>query len=115
MERTRHRPTAGSSSGLRRRARGGVDGSDAELIGARVTVHEPGTGKLLGLRIVFSSHTYKSGGGLETHFGLGGRDHVDVRVTLLSRRKIDFKGVGANRFLDLDLRTEELSAVETVR
>jgi hypothetical protein len=81
---------------------GGV--SDAALIGARVTLHEPGTGKLLGMRSMAPNHRYKSGGALEAHFGLGKQARISVSVGLLSGRKYEFPDLASDRFLNLDLQ-----------
>jgi catechol 2,3-dioxygenase-like lactoylglutathione lyase family enzyme len=81
--------------------------TDAELIGARVEALEPGTGKLLGMRGVFANHSYKSGGPLEGHLGLGKREVVDVRVTLLNGKTLAFPKTRADRFLDLNLKTRQ--------
>ena len=61
-----------------------VELGDAELVGARVEVREPATHALLGTRIVFSNHGYKTCNALEAHFGLGRRDVVEVKATLLN-------------------------------
>jgi hypothetical protein len=86
---------------------------DAELVGTRVEVCEPGTRKLLGTRVVFSNHGYKTGCALETHFGLGKRDHVDVKVTLPSGKTVAFHNVRSDRFLDADLKGDKLNEVAT--
>ena len=94
--------------------------SAAELIGARVAVYPPSTSdprpvtaKPLATRAIASNHSYKSGGALEAHFGLGKHERVDVAVTLLSGRQVGFAGVTADRFLDLDLKTAATVGVET--
>ena len=84
---------------------------DAELIGTRVTIHEPGTGKLLGMRAIAANHSYKSGGALEAHFGLGKRESVNLRVTLPSGKESEFVGVKADQFLDLNLNTSQSNSV----
>src|SRR5690606_29793356 len=86
---------------------------DAELIGARVEAREPKTNKLLGMRVVAANHSYKSGGALEAHFGLGKHEQLDVRVTLLSGKTVKAEGVKADRFLDLDLNTSQSAPVRT--
>jgi hypothetical protein len=83
---------------------------DAELIGARVEVSAAGMKQT---RWIHSNHSYKSGGALDAHFGLGKRDKVDVKVTLLSGRKFTFVGVKTNRFLNLNLANNTLTIVET--
>jgi hypothetical protein len=85
--------------------------SDAELIGARVDAREPGTGKLLGMRAVFANHSYKSGGPLQAHFGLGKRDVVDIRVTLLNGKTLAFPKTRADRFLDVNLQTRQATTL----
>lgn len=90
--------------------------SDHELAGARVSVFAAGQGTLhasrpLGTRTVFSNHSYKSGGALETHFGLGKQERVDVRVDLLDGRSTIFSDVQADRFVDLDLADGQVSVV----
>jgi catechol 2,3-dioxygenase-like lactoylglutathione lyase family enzyme len=86
---------------------------DAELIGARVTLHEPFTSRLLGMRAVAANHSYKSGGALETHFGLGKRDKVDVKVTLPSGKTVKCEGIQADQFLDLNLNTSQSTPIIT--
>jgi catechol 2,3-dioxygenase-like lactoylglutathione lyase family enzyme len=85
--------------------------SDAELTGARVEARDPEDQKLLGMRAVASNHSYKSGGALEAHFGLGKQERLDVQVILLSGRTFVFKGVRADCFLDLDLDKREFRQV----
>ena len=87
--------------------------SDAELIGARVEAHQPASGELLGARWIHSNHSYKSGGALEAHFGLGQCDRVNVSVTLISGAQSRFPDVEADRFLDLDLKAGTSSTVAT--
>jgi len=77
--------------------------SDAELIGARVELHEPGSGRLLGTRVVAADQSYKSGSPLEVHFGLGKREKADVRLLLSGGRTATFAALPADRFLTLDL------------
>ena len=57
--------------------------TDAELIGARVEVSTAGKEQY---RWIHSNHTYKSGGALDAHFGLGSATNADVTVTLLDGR-----------------------------
>ncbi|MCU0728004.1 MAG: FG-GAP-like repeat-containing protein, partial [Planctomycetes bacterium] len=76
---------------------------DAALIGARVELREPGTGRLLGTRWIHANHSYKSGGALEAHFGLGTRAAADLRVVLPDGRVVEAKGVAADRYLAFDL------------
>ena len=84
---------------------------DAELIGARVEAREPATHALLGTRIVFSNHGYKTCNALDSHFGLGKRDVVEVKVILLNGKTVTFPNVRANRFLNADLANEKLSEI----
>ena len=88
---------------------------DAELIGARVTLQEPGTGRLLGMRALAANQSYKSGSALEAHFGLGRRDRADLAVVLPDGREFRFPDVKADRFLDADLGRRRLSTVEVPR
>ncbi|MBN2491875.1 MAG: VCBS repeat-containing protein [Planctomycetes bacterium] len=83
----------------------------ADLIGARVTLHEPGTRRLLGMRAIAANQSYKSGSALEAHFGLAGCDLVDVSVAMPDGRTLQFPGVKADRFLELDLRDGEVAEV----
>ena len=79
-----------------------------ELAGARVEIYEPGAtsggkGKLLGSRIVFSSHHHKAGTPMEVHFGLAKRPSVEVTVTLLGGKTRSFTNVSANKIHELSL------------
>lgn len=85
--------------------------SDAQLIGARVEVREPVSGKLLGTRWVTSHDSYKSGCPLEVHFGLGKVARVDVRVTLPEGKVVKCPDVEGDRYLELDLAGGKLSSV----
>jgi hypothetical protein len=81
-----------------------------ELAGARVEIHELGDtgsakGKLLGSRIVFSSHHHKAGTPMEVHFGLGRAETVDLTVRLLGGRTIKVPDVRADRAVTLDLES----------
>jgi len=88
---------------------------DADLIGARVETHDPQNGKLLGLREIFSNHSYKSGCPLEAHFGLGKQDRVNVTVMSPGGTKTEFDNLAANQFIDLDLRRRSAETVRTER
>jgi catechol 2,3-dioxygenase-like lactoylglutathione lyase family enzyme len=84
--------------------------SDADLIGARVLLHEAGRAgepdaKALGMRVISANQSYKSGAPLEAHFGLGKREKVDVRVVLPGGRAVTFAALAADRFLTLDIQT----------
>lgn len=81
-----------------------------ELAGARVEIHEPGDngmakGKLLGSRVVFSSHHHKAGTPMEVHFGLAKRPSVEVTVTLPGGKTKSFTNVAANKVHELNLAT----------
>jgi hypothetical protein len=75
---------------------------DAELIGARVEVSAPGMKQY---RWIHANYSYKSGGALEAHFGLGKQTKVDVKVMLPSGKTATFAGVKADQFLDLNPTT----------
>jgi hypothetical protein len=84
--------------------------SDAELIGARVEVVAAGTRQY---RWIHANHSYKSGGALEAHVGLGRATSADVTVTLPGGKTVRFGGVVADQFLDLDLSTSQSRRVVT--
>jgi catechol 2,3-dioxygenase-like lactoylglutathione lyase family enzyme len=77
---------------------------DAELIGARV---ELTAGGMKQYRWLHPNHSYKSGGALEAHFGLGQQDRMDVNVVLLRGKVISVASVKADQFLDLNLATSQ--------
>ena len=82
--------------------------TDAELAGARVEVHEPraagiSQGKLVGSRIVFSSHHHKAGTPMEVHFGLAKRPAVEVKVTLLDGKTKTFTAIAADKIHTLSM------------
>jgi hypothetical protein len=83
---------------------------DAELIGARVELTASGKKQY---RWIHSNHSYKSGGALEAHFGLGKQTQADVKVTLFSGEVMSFAGVRADQFLDLNLRTIQTIPIRT--
>ena len=68
--------------------------TDAELIGARVE-RIGAKGEKLGLRVVSSNHSYKSGGALAVHWGLGKAKMGRFVITLPSgkTRTVDVKRV----------------------
>jgi len=68
--------------------------SHAELIGARVELTADGRKQY---RWIHSNHSYKSGGALDAHFGLGSATIADVTVTLLDGRKKSFAAVAADK------------------
>jgi hypothetical protein len=84
--------------------------SDAELIGARVEARDP-TGKLLGMRVIASNHSYKSGGALDAHFGLGKNQTVNIVITLLNGTSFEFQNVPIDRFIEFDLERREIKLV----
>jgi hypothetical protein len=67
---------------------------DAELIGARVELTTDGRKQY---RWIHSNHSYKSGGALDAHFGLGQAINADVTVTLLDGRKKEFAELAGDR------------------
>jgi hypothetical protein len=76
--------------------------TDAELAGGRVEVYQPGEAgipkaKLVGSRVVFSSHHHKAGTPMEVHFGLAKRPFVDVKVTLLGGKTKTFSKIAADK------------------
>jgi len=75
---------------------------DAELIGARVELTAAGKKQY---RWIHSNHSYKSGGALEAHFGLGKQSKVDVKVALPNGKTATFAGVKADQSLDLNPTT----------
>jgi arylsulfatase A-like enzyme len=75
---------------------------DAELIGAKVELVAGGQKQY---RWVHSNHSYKSGGALDAHFGLGKHEKADLVVTLPGGKPIRFENVTADRVLTLDLKT----------
>jgi catechol 2,3-dioxygenase-like lactoylglutathione lyase family enzyme len=85
--------------------------SAAELIGARIEAREPGTGRLLGTRWIHTNPSYKSSTALEAHFGLGKHEQADLSITLLNGKRYAFTGLDADRFIDLDLSTQQHSLV----
>lgn len=73
---------------------------DAELIGARVELTAGGKKQY---RWIHSNHTYKSGGTLDAHFGLGTPASAEVKVTLLDGRTETYSGLVAGRTHELRL------------
>jgi hypothetical protein len=82
--------------------------TDAELIGARVELTAGGKKQY---RWIHSNHSYRTGGALDAHFGLGKQTKADVKVTLLSGKVMSFAGVKADQFLDLKLLTAQSTSV----
>jgi len=79
---------------------------DAELIGARVELTAMGEKQY---RWIHSNHSYKSGGALEAHFGLGKATVADVKVTLLNGKTVTFTGLKADQFVDLNLNFAQVT------
>ena len=74
--------------------------SDAELIGARIELTADGRRQV---RWIHSNHTYKSGGALDAHFGLGRAEIADVTVTLLTGTTRMFAGLSVDQSHNLKL------------
>jgi len=89
--------------------------SDAALIGARIEARAAGSDRLLGLRTIQSNHSYKSGGALEAHFGLGQNASVDLVITLLDGTTRTLRGIAPDRFITLDLATGGIELVAAGR
>jgi len=81
---------------------------DAELIGARVEVTATGMKQY---RWIHSNHSYKSGGALDAHFGLGKHECVELKVTLPSGKQFSLGDVKTDQFAELDLKTNTLAEV----
>ncbi|MCB1235209.1 MAG: CRTAC1 family protein, partial [Verrucomicrobiae bacterium] len=75
---------------------------DAELIGAKVELTADGKKQH---RWIHSNHSYKSGGGLDAHFGLGKATSAEVKVTLLNGRTKTFTTLAANKEHQLSFST----------
>jgi hypothetical protein len=74
--------------------------SHAELIGARVELIADHRKQY---RWIHSNHSYKSGGALDAHFGLGSATSADVTVTLLDGRSRIFPALEPDRSHTLHL------------
>jgi hypothetical protein len=74
--------------------------SHAELIGAKVELTAEGKKQH---RWIHSNHSYKSGGALDAHFGLGQATTADVKVTLLNGKTQTFEIVAADKSHQLKL------------
>jgi hypothetical protein len=74
--------------------------SDAELIGARVELTGGGRTQY---RWVHSNHTYKSGGALDAHFGLGQAATADAKIMLLDGRTTTFSALAADKIHELEM------------
>ncbi|MFZ5830833.1 MAG: FG-GAP-like repeat-containing protein [Planctomycetota bacterium] len=77
---------------------------DAELIGARVELAAGGKKQY---RWIHSSHSYKSGGALDAHFGLGKATCADVTVTLLGGKTHVFTGLPADQTHRVEIKDNE--------
>ena len=86
--------------------------SDAQLLGARVEVRAPDADRVLGMRGLYNNKSYRSSSPLEAHFGLGKRDEVDVRITLVGGKTVSLGGVRADQFVDVDLSSGEFEPVQ---
>ena len=53
-------------------------------------------------RWIHSNHSYKSGGALDAHFGLGTAASADVKVTLLDGWTETFRGLAAGKTHELN-------------
>jgi hypothetical protein len=84
--------------------------TDAELIGARVSVFDGS--QRVGTRWIHTDHSYKSSGALEAHFGLGKRKEVNVEIELSPKQKVSLRNVATGRYLDVDLKTKRFSEVK---
>lgn len=78
--------------------------SHPELIGARVE-RLGSDGSTMGIRDVFSNHSYKTGGALEVHWGLGKSSAAKFRITLQSGKSLVVDVNRVDRILDIDLAT----------
>jgi hypothetical protein len=67
---------------------------DAEFVGARIEITADGKSQY---RWIYSNHSYKSGGALDAHFGLGKAAAADVKVTLTDGRSQSFQNIQANQ------------------
>lgn len=75
---------------------------DAELIGARIELTANGKKQY---RWIHSNHSYKSGGQLDAHFGLGQATSAAVKVVLLDGRSKTFAVAEVDRTLTLEITT----------
>jgi hypothetical protein len=78
---------------------------DADLIGARVELTAGGRKQY---RWIHSNHTYKSGGALDAHFGLGQATSADVTITLLDGQSKTSAGLEANRTHTIEINTQRI-------
>jgi hypothetical protein len=68
--------------------------TDAELIGAHIELTADGKKQH---RWIHSNHSYKSGGALDAHFGLGKSTKAEVKVTLLNGTTKTFSAIAADK------------------
>jgi hypothetical protein len=74
--------------------------SHAELIGAKVELTAEGKKQY---RWLHTNHSYKSGGALDAHFGLGKATSAEVKVTLLNGKTKTFEKLAADKSHALNL------------
>jgi hypothetical protein len=84
--------------------------TDAQLIGARVEAVADGRKQF---RWITVSQSYKSGGALETHFGLGKASAADIIITLPSGKAVSLAALAADRTVDVNLVTRVATPVLT--
>ncbi len=77
--------------------------SDADLIGARIELTAGGAKQY---RWIHPSHSYKSGGALEAHFGLGAAKQADVKATLPNGKTFQFVSLQADAIVDANLAAD---------
>jgi hypothetical protein len=80
--------------------------TDAELIGARVELTAGGRKQF---RWIHSNHSYKSGGALDAHFGLGAADAAEVTLTLPSGKVVALGSLAADRLVVAELSRQTIS------
>ena len=76
--------------------------SHPELIGARVERLGP-EGSTMGIRDVFSNHSYKSAGAVEVHWGLDKSSSAKFKITLQSGKSLVVDVSQVDRIMDVDL------------
>jgi hypothetical protein len=72
---------------------------DAELIGAHIELTADGKKQH---RWIHTNHSYKSGGALDAHFGLGKATSAEVKVTLLNGKTKTFTTIAADKSHELN-------------
>jgi hypothetical protein len=83
--------------------------TDAQLIGARVEAVADGRKQY---RWITVSQSYKSGGALEVHFGLGKTSAADITITLPSGKTVSLAALAADRTVEVNLTTKGVTTVE---